>query len=279
MAYNKLPKLPTWAEDVTLQPLDLTQPTDPQIKDGFVRTPTPPKRPWFNWFFNRIMSGLQYLTRRGIADWDANEEYLVGDKTVSTVDGKVYQAKDVSIGNEPSASPLKWERWGFTLLEGDTRYAALYGDATLRFNVADAEDTDEATTLQQLNSGLTDLRYDLTPLVVHGLSTAGSATASVGYRYEPATGYTEMWGFIDTGGNASTLYPLTLDVVFHASLSVIYNSTVSNGGAATVQFKTIPNGVGLSIVSSVEAESDDVFHPNSTAQIMWKVTGKRNTPP
>lgn len=156
MAYNKLPKLPTWAEDVTLRPLDLTQPTAPQIKNGFVRTPTPPKRPWFNWFFNRIMSGLQYLTRRGIADWDANEEYLVGDKAVSPVDGKVYQVKSTTLGNEPSVSPLLWEQWGFTAEQSDTRndtrYSKLNGNDLEQFAVATATAATHAVRKEQLDT-------------------------------------------------------------------------------------------------------------------------------
>ncbi len=276
MAYNKLPKLPTWAEDVTLQPLDLTQPAAQQIKDGFVRTPTPPKRPWFNWFFNRIMSGLQYLTRRGIADWDVEESYALGDKAVSPVDGKVYQAKIPTQGEEPSVTPASWERWGFTFEEGDTRYANLNGNTLQRFEVAEARLTTEAVSLNQLNTGLNTLSKKLPVLVEHGDT---SHSTGVGYIYHPSTGFTEMWGYMAPAGLTSDLFPLALDKVYHFSCTPIYYSTVPGGGAATVQLRSIVSGSGFTLVSSLEAEADDVFHADANVSVYWRVTGKRNTPP
>lgn len=115
MALTRPPVLPVWADTG-----DKTQPSDAELSVGWPVTAIPPSRQRFNWFFSLVNNGVRYLTRRGVPDWIANETFEIGDIQRSTVDGKTYRAlvgSPTNINFEPSANPLKWERWGFSLGE------------------------------------------------------------------------------------------------------------------------------------------------------------------
>lgn len=107
------PVLPVWADTG-----DKTQPSDAEIAVGWPVTSIPPSRQRFNWFFNWAGNAVRYFSRRGVPDWIATESYEIYDIQRSLVDGKTYRSLvTANINFEPSANPLKWERWGFSLSE------------------------------------------------------------------------------------------------------------------------------------------------------------------
>ena len=149
-----------------------------------------------------------------------------------------------------------WNSW--------TIFGSRAGDELLNFSVAPATQPHHAVRLSQLPVSVSQF--------ADSLSTIHSN--NVGYiRY--SNGYTELWGTMNPGGTVSDLYPFTFDSIYHFSLTPIYDNTVPGGGAATVQLKGYPNTTGFAVVSSIEQEGSDVFYSNSSAHIMWKVTGKR----
>ena len=110
MAITRPTVLPTWADTG-----DKTQPTNPEIETGWPVTSIPPSRQRFNWFFFWVSNAVRYFSRRGLSDWVLDETYEIGDRCQSSVDGKTYRSKvGANINFEPSVSPTKWERWGFT---------------------------------------------------------------------------------------------------------------------------------------------------------------------
>jgi hypothetical protein len=109
MATQRPPVIPPWAESG-----DKTAPANnAEIQTGWPLTNVPPSRQKFNWLLNFLANGILYLTRRGIADWDEDEEYLVGDKALGS-DGYTYRAKVDNQGLEPQTNPTEWELWAFT---------------------------------------------------------------------------------------------------------------------------------------------------------------------
>lgn len=112
MAFTRPPVLPSWAETG-----DTTQPTNLEIQEGWPLTDEPPTRQRFNWAFNLFHNAVNYFGRRGIADYSADETYAIYDRVMAS-NGKTYSSlENANIDNEPSASPTKWARWGFTLAE------------------------------------------------------------------------------------------------------------------------------------------------------------------
>lgn len=106
MAIIKPPVLPTWADSG-----DKVQPSDVEIATGWPVTNVPPSRQRFNWFFNYVMNGVRYFTRRGLPDWDAVESYEVGDSVIGP-DGKVYRAiQAMNVNKTPSTQPAYWKLW------------------------------------------------------------------------------------------------------------------------------------------------------------------------
>lgn len=99
--------LPVWADTG-----DKAQPSNSEISNGWPNTTVPPSRQRFNWILNFIANGMRYLLQRGIADWDAAEEYPVGGKVTHA--GLEYKALQVSTNKNPASEPTYWVRWGFT---------------------------------------------------------------------------------------------------------------------------------------------------------------------
>ena len=138
------PKLPTWASGAG----DNVQPTNGEITAGWPASQTPPSRQRFNWFFNLVMNGVQYLVRRGISDWTSDEDYSIGDKSMGS-DLKTYIAIQASTNKDPVSEPTYWAPWALTQDDADTRYALKNGDDTEVFEVADAVDPQDAIPLGQ----------------------------------------------------------------------------------------------------------------------------------
>lgn len=112
MALTKPPVLPPWAEAG-----DKVQPTNAELQTGWPLSNTPPARQRWNWILNFLANGVRYLTRRGMPDYGADETYMIGDRVIGD-DGKTYRSlQDNNTGNAPSASPLWWERWGYSAAE------------------------------------------------------------------------------------------------------------------------------------------------------------------
>lgn len=116
MSLTKPPVLPAWAETG-----DKTQPSTPEISTGWPLSNIPPSRQRFNWLLNFLANGVRYLTRRGMPEWGADENYMTGDR-VQGPDGNTYVSLvDDNVNYTPATSPTKWTRWGHTAAEVDQR--------------------------------------------------------------------------------------------------------------------------------------------------------------
>jgi len=92
---------------------DKTEPSGAEVLAGWPNSPLQPSRQRFNWLLNFLSNGVRYLTRAGLADWDAAETYAVGDYVRST-NGLSYRATTVSTNLLPQSNLGNWERWGMT---------------------------------------------------------------------------------------------------------------------------------------------------------------------
>lgn len=112
MALTKPPVKPAWGESGSI-PADIVVPSDLEIQTGWPNSATPPSRQYFNWLLNFLANGVRYLTRRGIADWAADEPYLIGD-CVRAANGHTYKATVNNTNESPETTPTKWTPWGLT---------------------------------------------------------------------------------------------------------------------------------------------------------------------
>lgn len=71
-----------------------------------------PERQRFNFFFKRTSEQLKHLFKQGVPDWSADVMYQQYDIMRSPVNSLTYIAKAATTGDEPSASPMYWERFG-----------------------------------------------------------------------------------------------------------------------------------------------------------------------
>lgn len=113
MALTRPLVLPVWADTG-----DKTAPSNPEVEVGWPVTTIPPSRQRFNWFFNQVHNGVRYLTRRGLADWSADEDYKVGDRCLAA-DGMTYRCIADHTNIVPGTDATKWERWGYAKSELD----------------------------------------------------------------------------------------------------------------------------------------------------------------
>lgn len=95
---------------------DKVAPTAPEVSAGWPVTNIPPSRQRFNWFFNLVHNGVRYLTRRGLADWSADEDYKVGDRCLAA-NGMTYRCLADHTNIVPGTDATKWERWGYAQSE------------------------------------------------------------------------------------------------------------------------------------------------------------------
>lgn len=126
MALTKPPVLPAWAESG-----DKVQPSNAEIQTGWPLSNVPPARQRWNWLLNFLANGVRYLTRRGIADWGADETYEIGDR-VQGPDGLTYKALTQNTNKTPASNPSDWTRWGFTASELGTELNKLDAKASCR---------------------------------------------------------------------------------------------------------------------------------------------------
>lgn len=108
MAIIKPPVKNVWADTG-----DKTEPSGAEVLTGWPNSALQPSRQRFNWILNFLSNGIRYLTRAGLADWDAAETYAIGDYVRSS-DGLSYRAKTVSTNLLPQSNLANWERWGMT---------------------------------------------------------------------------------------------------------------------------------------------------------------------
>ena len=111
MPLTRPPVLPVWADTGAK-----TQPTNGEIQAGWPLTTVPPARQRWNWALNYVMNGVRWLTRRGIADWDATDSYEISD-IVRGPDNLVYKALTTSTNLTPASNPAAWTVWGYTQTE------------------------------------------------------------------------------------------------------------------------------------------------------------------
>ena len=111
MALTRPLVLPVWADTG-----DKTAPSNPEVEVGWPVTTIPPSRQRFNWFFNTVHNGVRYLTRRGLADWSADEDYKVGDRCLAA-NGMTYRCLADHTNILPGTDATKWERWGYAQSE------------------------------------------------------------------------------------------------------------------------------------------------------------------
>lgn len=122
--YSKPEVTPAWAEDNVGVVANMIKPADADIKAGWPLSAIPPPRQRWNWVLNYVANGLRYLMQRGLSDWDAAENYVIGSR-VNGPDGLTYRSlQATNIANNPSSSPAFWERWGFSMAELDARFTA-----------------------------------------------------------------------------------------------------------------------------------------------------------
>lgn len=115
MAIIKPPVLPTWADSG-----DKVQPSNVEIATGWPVTNVPPSRQRFNWFFNYVMNGVRYFSRRGLPDWDAVESYMTGDVIIGD-DNLTYRSLiNSNLNHVPSTSPSQWRGFGMGIGSGTT---------------------------------------------------------------------------------------------------------------------------------------------------------------
>lgn len=207
------PKLPTWASGAG----DNVQPTNGEITSGWPESQTPPSRQRFNWFFNLVMNGVQYLVRRGISDWASDEDYVIGDKSMGS-DLKTYIAIQPNTNKDPVSETTYWAPWALTQDDADERYALKNGDETERFMVARAENSNEAIVFGQVlptgefsvttapgtyPSAITIPPYSKVRVFMQGGGGGGGASDEEGIVSQDAT----------NGGNTSLIDVATSDTI------------------------------------------------------------------
>jgi hypothetical protein len=108
----KSPILPPWADAG-----DKVAPSSAEIAEGWPQSNVPPSRQRFNWILNFLANGNRYLQQVGLSDWDSQETYSIYDRTRGS-NGKSYRStENNNLGNDPTTTPAKWERWGYTFAE------------------------------------------------------------------------------------------------------------------------------------------------------------------
>jgi hypothetical protein len=96
-----------WGDDA-MTSADMVDPGNSAVSTGWPLSTTPPSRQRFNWLLNYCMNAVRYFCRRGIADYDAAETYVVNDVTRGP-DNILYASLVAgNIGNTPATSPTKW---------------------------------------------------------------------------------------------------------------------------------------------------------------------------
>lgn len=69
-----------------------------------------PPYEYFNFLHKLFTQVLAHINERGIAEWDANTQYLQGMSYVQR-NGQVYRAVADNKGRDPASSPSHWQTW------------------------------------------------------------------------------------------------------------------------------------------------------------------------
>lgn len=128
--YTKPSDLPVWAESG-----DKVQPSNAEIQTGWPNSTVPPSRQRFNWVLNWLAQGLRYFMQRGVAEWDATEDYpLYG---LTQFSGLTYRSISgtSNTAQQPDVSPEFWERWGYSNTQIQPRVDLLVAVAVTTANV------------------------------------------------------------------------------------------------------------------------------------------------
>jgi hypothetical protein len=106
MTITKPPVRSAWASTAT--PHNVVDPGEAFCSTGWQPSAVPPARQFLNWILNYCSNGIRYFSRRGVADYDMAETYLMGDIARGD-DGFLYQSiANDNISNTPSTSSKFW---------------------------------------------------------------------------------------------------------------------------------------------------------------------------
>ncbi|HUH47850.1 MAG TPA: hypothetical protein VLZ54_11900 [Arenibacter sp.] len=217
MAIIKPEVLPPWAEVG-----DKVQPTDVEISNGWPLSNVPPSRQRFNWFFNYVMNGIRYFSKRGLPDWDAEESYTIGDSIIGP-DNSLYRSLTSNINKTPAANPADWSPWLSTLASVSGRLLAIQ--------------TFDADGIYTPTPGTNSIHVELI-----GSGGAGGGAAAQG------SGQTNAGG----GGGSGSYARVNITSGFAGAICTIgiggmgVTGSNGNGGGATSfgSFVTCPGGNG-----------------------------------
>jgi hypothetical protein len=94
--------------DTAIPVTDTVQPTQGYIQAGWLQSAVPPPREYFNWLLNFCSNGVRYFSRRGIADYDPGETYLVGDVVRGDTGVLCMSLQNNNLNNLPSTQSAWW---------------------------------------------------------------------------------------------------------------------------------------------------------------------------
>ena len=172
--FSKPPTKLPWANSST----DVIEPADGVKASGWTAIMACPPFEWMNWILNWVSQGIRYIMAVGISDWDAAEDYGVGDKVKGT-DNLVYECFVAHINHAPPSSSY-WTRWGHTPAEiaammpvqsvtALTGLASITGSGTISGNMI------KNGRFTEIAFGLSNVPYNQTPVTVTFTGEANAA--------------------------------------------------------------------------------------------------------
>lgn len=241
--YQRPDVLPVWSESG-----DTTQPTNPEIQEGWPLSTVPPSRQRFNWILNFVANAMRYLLQFGVSEWVTTEDYPLAARVQHA--GVTWVAILANTGIEPGTDPTKWERWGFSA----TELAAFLDPITLD-GTNNRVGINQATPLYSLDVGATDgIR------IPKGTTAQRPAGNDAVIRYNSTTlsfeGYGNgLWGSIGggaTGGNGDKVFyendqTVNNDYTIKDGKNAMSAGTITIASGKTV---TVPSGSSWTIVGS-----------------------------
>lgn len=192
--------------------------TDTDYKAGWVfRTGAPPRRVNFDYFQNLSDLRHEWLGEQMLLavghEWQSDVTYNLEAYTRSTVNGKLYKSLDaVNLGNEPSATPLKWREVPDLSVGASTTgtpgaFSNLKGSATGLSAVVTIT-ASAVSVLNASNESKVLTGVSVTPSLavsgVNGLDTGTSAANTWYYTYIIWNGTTTA-GLISLSSTAPTM--------------------------------------------------------------------------
>lgn len=212
MSITRPEVIPPWADSG-----DKVQPSNAEIEAGWPSSAVPPSRQRFNWVLNYCMNGVRYLSRRGIADWDADETYAIGDRVIGPT-GQTYQALTANTNKTPASNPSDWATWGFG--PGDIA-------------TANSDNSSKLATTSWIRSAMSNIA-----------SAAGfsSVIATNGYIRLPSWlgSVIFQWGYVGSVPNGATGAAITFPIAFPNEF--VFGQVMHDGaGVVFGQIKNVSN--------------------------------------